>query len=75
MLQEFKNALKEDTLDYSTYTLNVKRKRPVPKKGGRSGRREEDDDDDDDYDDEDWNKQPRRSSNSGRRNTRASIRV
>ncbi|CAK7338590.1 unnamed protein product [Dovyalis caffra] len=49
--QEFKGALKEDTVDYSTYTANIKRKRPTPRKvkaGHMMG------DDDDDYDDEDW---------------------
>ncbi|KAL9669245.1 hypothetical protein QQ045_006788 [Rhodiola kirilowii] len=71
--QEFKTALKEDTVDYSTYTVNVKRKRPAPKRVGRSGRREEGDDDD--YDDEDWNGQARRSSGSGRKSTRAGMRV
>ncbi|XP_044468075.1 sister chromatid cohesion protein SCC2-like [Mangifera indica] len=35
--QEFKNALKEDTIDYSVYTANIKKKRPTPRKGPRSG--------------------------------------
>uniref|UniRef100_A0A7N0V3E0 Sister chromatid cohesion protein n=1 Tax=Kalanchoe fedtschenkoi TaxID=63787 RepID=A0A7N0V3E0_KALFE len=77
--QELKTALKEDTVDYSTYTVNViKRKRPAPasvsRKGVRCVRREGDDDD---YDDEDWNTEARRSINNniGRRNTRSSRRV
>ncbi|KAA8530427.1 hypothetical protein F0562_005136 [Nyssa sinensis] len=36
--QEFKIALKEDTVDYSIYTANIKRKRPPPRRGGKSGR-------------------------------------
>ncbi|KAJ6371248.1 hypothetical protein OIU77_001700 [Salix suchowensis] len=49
--QEFKGALKEDTVDYSTYTANIKRKRPTPRKV-KSGRVMGDDDDEDN--DEDW---------------------
>ncbi|KAF2313653.1 hypothetical protein GH714_012604 [Hevea brasiliensis] len=30
--QELKSALKEDAVDYSTYTANIKRKRPTPRK-------------------------------------------
>ncbi|XP_050381632.1 sister chromatid cohesion protein SCC2 isoform X1 [Argentina anserina] len=62
--QEFKNALKDDTVDFSTYTANVKRKRPAPRKGRKSGVREDDDDNDDD---EDWSGAARRLSYSGRR--------
>ncbi|KAM3760976.1 hypothetical protein ACB098_01G233000 [Castanea mollissima] len=62
--QEFKNALKEDAIDYSIYTANIKRKRPTPRKGRKSvyggG-------DEDDIDDEDWTGGVRRLSNSGRR--------
>ncbi|KAJ4826096.1 Sister chromatid cohesion protein 2, partial [Turnera subulata] len=47
--QEFKAALKEDTVDYNTYTANIKRKRPTPRKTKRMAG-----DDEDDYDDEDW---------------------
>lgn len=32
--QEFKNALREDTVDYSVYTANIKRKRPPGRKPG-----------------------------------------
>jgi cohesin loading factor subunit SCC2 len=49
--QEFKGALKEDTVDYSTYTANIKRKRLTPRKL-KSGRMMGDDEDE--YDDEDW---------------------
>lgn len=49
--QEFKGALKEDTVDYSTYTANIKRKRPAPRKV-KSGRVMGDDEDDEE--DEDW---------------------
>ncbi|KAL9226081.1 hypothetical protein vseg_001931 [Gypsophila vaccaria] len=51
--QEFKNALREDTVDYSAYSANIKRKRPPSKRGGRSGRTIVRDDEDDDFDDED----------------------
>lgn len=63
--QEFKNALKEDTVDYAVYTANIKRKRPTPRKGVRSGRIMCGDDDD--YSDEEWAGGPRRLSNSGRK--------
>ncbi|KAK9272285.1 hypothetical protein L1049_002656 [Liquidambar formosana] len=65
--QEFKSALKEDTVDYSIYTANIKRKRPTARRGGKSGRMTgRDDDEDDDYD-EDWTGGVRRPSNSGRK--------
>lgn len=51
--QEFKNALKEDTVDYSVYTSNIKRKRP-PGRRPKAGRMNGGDDDDDDDDDEYW---------------------
>lgn len=67
--QEFKNALKEDTVDYSVYTASIKRKRPPGRKtqlttkavpgrvnGGNNG------DDDDDYDDENWGSGTRTAS-------------
>lgn len=56
--------MKEDTVDFSTYTANVKRKRPAPRKGRKSGVRDDDDDNDDD---EDWSGGARRLSYSGRR--------
>ncbi|PSR87716.1 Nipped-B-like protein [Actinidia chinensis var. chinensis] len=64
--QEFKNALKEDTVDYSIYTANIKRKRPPSRRGGRSGRMAGRDDDDDD-EDNDWGSGARRPNNSGRK--------
>uniref|UniRef100_A0A2P2MDB3 Sister chromatid cohesion protein n=1 Tax=Rhizophora mucronata TaxID=61149 RepID=A0A2P2MDB3_RHIMU len=66
--QEFKNALKDDAVDYGTYTASIKRKRPTPRKM-KSGRMIGDDDDDD-YDDTDWTGGPRRLSNSGRKTNR-----
>nr|GLL18743.1 nipped-B-like protein isoform X1 [Ipomoea trifida] len=69
--QDFKNAMKEDTVDYSIYTANIKRKRPPPKRGGRSGRMGGDDYEDDD---EDWTGGVRKLNNSGgRRMTRQSL--
>jgi cohesin loading factor subunit SCC2 len=61
--QEFKGALKEDTVDYSTYTANIKRKRPAPRKV-KSGRVMGDDEDDDE--DDDWASGGRRPG-SGRK--------
>lgn len=76
--QEFKNALKEDTVDYSVYTSNIKRKRPPGRpriakaavghvNGGRNNRDEDDDDDDD----ETWGSGTRVAASGGRRNTRS----
>ncbi|MFS8031868.1 putative chromatin regulator PHD family [Helianthus anomalus] len=73
--QELKNALKEDTVDYSVYTANIKRKRPPgrPKiltkaaavaghiNGGGNNR------DDDDDDDETWGSGTRVTAASGGR--------
>ncbi|XP_074301970.1 sister chromatid cohesion protein SCC2-like isoform X1 [Silene latifolia] len=51
--QEFKNALREDTVDYSAYSANIKRKRPTPsKRGGRARRAMVRDDEDSDVEDE-----------------------
>ncbi|KAK3212439.1 hypothetical protein Dsin_017145 [Dipteronia sinensis] len=62
--QEFKHALREDTIDYSVYTANIKRKRPTPRKSkGRMGGGG----DDDEYSDEERNGGVRRVSNSGRK--------
>ncbi|KAL0377584.1 UNVERIFIED_CONTAM: Sister chromatid cohesion protein SCC2 [Sesamum radiatum] len=68
--QDFKNALREDTIDYSTYTANIKRKRPPPRRAGKAAR-VLDLDDEYDEDDENWvngvsrlNKSGRRGSNS-----------
>lgn len=75
-LQEFKNALREDTVDYSTYTASVKRKRPTPRKTKKAGHMNGGDDDDD-YDDDDWAGGVRRMSSSGRKaiNTRSRLRL
>ncbi|XP_057447706.1 sister chromatid cohesion protein SCC2 isoform X2 [Lotus japonicus] len=67
--QEFKNALKEDTMDYSLYTANIRRKRPsiTPRKvrksvhTARGGFEEEEDDD------ADWAGGMRQINVSGRR--------
>ncbi|GAB2216709.1 hypothetical protein Droror1_Dr00024486 [Drosera rotundifolia] len=65
--QEFKNALKEDTVDYSSYKANITRKRPAPKRGGRSARFiSRDDPDDDDAVDDEWTGGERRLTRSGR---------
>lgn len=65
--QDFKNALKEDTVDYAIYTANIKRKRPPPRRSRKSGRIMGGDDEDDE-DDEDWGS-GMRTSNSGRRSS------
>ncbi|XP_051140843.1 sister chromatid cohesion protein SCC2 isoform X2 [Andrographis paniculata] len=36
--QEFKNALREDTVDYSIYSASIKRKRPPAKRAGKPRR-------------------------------------
>ncbi|KHG26754.1 Nipped-B-like protein [Gossypium arboreum] len=75
--QEYKNALREDAIDYSTFTANIKRKRPTPRKGGKAVRTTGGGDEDDDYDEE-WTggSGVRRMSNSGRKsyNIRSSSR-
>ncbi|XP_057769612.1 sister chromatid cohesion protein SCC2 isoform X2 [Salvia miltiorrhiza] len=66
--QEFKNALREDTIDYSTYTANIKRKRPPSTRRGKAIRMADMDDDDDGDDDEDWgNGVSRLNKSAGRR--------
>ncbi|KZV25012.1 nipped-B-like protein [Dorcoceras hygrometricum] len=45
--QDFKNAMKEDTVDYSTYTANIKRKRPPIRRGGKASRTADAEDEDD----------------------------
>ncbi|KAI3452230.1 hypothetical protein Pfo_008895 [Paulownia fortunei] len=64
--QDFKNALKEDTIDYSTYTANIKRKRPPPRRGGKAGRMV-DMGDEYDEDDENWAYGVSRLNKSGRK--------
>jgi len=57
LLQEFKHALREDTVDYSHYSANIKRKRPTttPRKVQArkavhvSGGNYNEEDDDEDY--------------------------
>lgn len=66
LVQEFKSALKEDAVDYTTYTANIKRKRPTPRKT-KYGRMNGDGDGDDDDDDADWKGGVRRQGGSGRR--------
>ncbi|EPS72382.1 hypothetical protein M569_02375, partial [Genlisea aurea] len=51
--QDFKNVMKEDSVDYSTYTSNVKKKRPTPRKGSSKSSRGGGDEAYDD-EDEDW---------------------
>ncbi|GAB4831731.1 hypothetical protein Ancab_005743 [Ancistrocladus abbreviatus] len=70
--QEFKNALKEDTVDYSTYTANIKRKRPPSKRGGKSSRMTSRDENEDDDDDEEWVGGGQRLTRSGRHGIRGS---
>ncbi|XP_048494464.1 sister chromatid cohesion protein SCC2 isoform X2 [Beta vulgaris subsp. vulgaris] len=53
-IREFKNALREDTVDYSTYTANIKRKRAPTRRGGKAGRMLGRDDEDYEDDEEDW---------------------
>ncbi|KAL3629437.1 hypothetical protein CASFOL_026659 [Castilleja foliolosa] len=67
--QDFKNALREDTVDYSTYTASIKRKRPPVRRSGKAVRMVDLNGEDDD-DDEDWayresrlNKSARKGSN------------
>ncbi|KAI9121027.1 hypothetical protein K1719_008060 [Acacia pycnantha] len=66
--QEFKIALKEDTVDYSLYTANIKRKRPTPRKGRKSGYMTgAGGDDEEEDDDEDWTGGIRKLNSSGRK--------
>ncbi|XP_065037401.1 sister chromatid cohesion protein SCC2-like [Musa acuminata AAA Group] len=66
--QEFKVSLRDDAIDYSTYTASVKRKRPTPRssRGGKAAQRKGEEDDDD-VDDEDWTGGPRVLDFSGQR--------
>ncbi|XP_061369299.1 sister chromatid cohesion protein SCC2 isoform X2 [Gastrolobium bilobum] len=64
--QEFKNALKEDTMDYTLYTANIKRKRPTPRKVRKPVHMAGGDFDEED-DDEDWTGGMRKINSSGRR--------
>ena len=64
--QEFKYALREDTVDYSLYTANIKRKRPTPRKVRKSGHMAGGDFEDDE-DNEDWGGGMRKITSSGGR--------
>ncbi|XP_073038924.1 sister chromatid cohesion protein SCC2-like isoform X1 [Primulina eburnea] len=64
--QDLKNALTEDTVDYSTYTANIKRKRPPLRRGGKASRTA-DAEDEDDNEDENWTDGVNRINRSGRR--------
>ncbi|CAK9324104.1 unnamed protein product [Citrullus colocynthis] len=66
--QDFKNTLRDDAFDYSTYTANIKRKRPTIRKGRKSTMGGDDEDNDED---EDWSG-GRRLSNSGRKGSYSS---
>ncbi|XP_021751674.1 sister chromatid cohesion protein SCC2-like isoform X2 [Chenopodium quinoa] len=73
--QEFKNALKEDTVDYSAYTANIiKRKRPTSKRGGKASRMISREDEDED-DNEDWTGGRRNQSGRQSNGVRASRRL
>ncbi|XP_019084191.1 PREDICTED: nipped-B-like protein [Camelina sativa] len=55
--QEFKNAMREDTVDFTIYSASFKRKRPTPRKTSRSAKKAvayNEDDEDDDEDDRGW---------------------
>lgn len=51
-MQEFKRLLREDTIDYATYTANIKRKHPTPRnsRSGKAARGKGEDDMDEDDD-------------------------
>ncbi|CAN1848073.1 Sister chromatid cohesion protein SCC2 [Linum perenne] len=71
--QDLKKALKEDTVDYATYTANIKRKRPTPrKKTNRRVMAGDEGMEDDDEDDAQWTGGGRRlnGSSSSRRGRR-----
>ncbi|XP_021770923.1 sister chromatid cohesion protein SCC2-like isoform X2 [Chenopodium quinoa] len=72
--QEFKNALREDTVDYSAYTANIKRKRPTSKRGGKASRMISREDEDED-DNEDWTGGRRNQSGRQSNGVRASRRL
>ncbi|XP_022998261.1 sister chromatid cohesion protein SCC2 isoform X2 [Cucurbita maxima] len=59
--QDFKSTLRDDAFDYSAYTVNIKRKRPTPRKGRKSTMGGEDEEED-----EDWSG-GRRLGSSGRK--------
>ncbi|WCJ25615.1 PHD finger family protein [Euphorbia peplus] len=82
--QDFKGALKEDALDYTSYTANIKRKRPTPRKPKNvptnanmnaydDGDGEDDDDGDDDGDDDLWMGGAQNVGGSARRGSNARV--
>ncbi|CAI9780691.1 unnamed protein product [Fraxinus pennsylvanica] len=71
--QELKNSLREDTVDYSTYTANIKRKRPTPRKVGKSSRMVGINDDADE-DDEEWGGGARSIYKGGRKGSSSTSR-
>ncbi|KAL6013453.1 hypothetical protein ACLOJK_003951 [Asimina triloba] len=64
---DFKASLKDDTIDYSAYTANIKRKRPPARSSRGKYARETGNDEDDDYEDGDWNPAYRRLNGSGQK--------
>lgn len=60
--------MKEDTVDYSVYTANIKRKRPAPRRGVKSGRVIGGADEDENDDDEDWTGGRRQGGRRGNSN-------
>lgn len=67
--QEFKATLKEDTMDYSVYTSNIKRKRPRIAKVAVVKPDQEMGGDDEEEDDEEYTGDQRRLSARGRKNS------
>ncbi|KAK4751335.1 hypothetical protein SAY87_004817 [Trapa incisa] len=61
--QEFKNALRDDTIDYGIYTSNIKPKRPAPRRSSKRPAAGVDED----FDDEDYAGGARLTSSSSRR--------
>lgn len=69
--------MREDTVDFTIYSANVKRKRPTPRKASRSAKKAvayNEDDDDDDDDDRGWHGGGRGASRRLSYSTRSSNR-
>lgn len=76
LLQEFKNALREDTVDYAVYTANIKKRRPpAARRGGRSSSKMAVAVDEDYDDDEDWGSGARRLNSNNNSMRRSSSRI
>ncbi|XP_074560939.1 sister chromatid cohesion protein SCC2 isoform X1 [Curcuma longa] len=79
--QDFKVALREDTIDYSIYSASIKKKRPTPRssKGGKAANQRRTNQDDVEDDDEDWTGGPRmlnfNNQSNGVRITRQRLQV